>query len=114
VTAYGVEREGSEDISDNYIKALPGSGMTKFRDYIRDNQIFPEDWTDSDREVVRLKFTVKLDNTLSNFEIVRSPDTLFSTEAIRLIKEGPAWTPASMNNTSNEGIASLRIVFRRK
>ncbi|MDX2415767.1 MAG: carboxypeptidase-like regulatory domain-containing protein, partial [Bacteroidales bacterium] len=67
VTAYGVERDESEDISDNYIRALPGSGMTKFRDYIRDNHIFPEDWTNSDREVVRLKFTVKLDNTLSNF-----------------------------------------------
>lgn len=100
--------------SDSYIKASPEIGIRDFRKYIETYIQFPVEWTKSDREVVRIKFRVAADKTLSNFEIVRSSDTLFSTEAIRLIKEGPLWKPAFENGAYKEESVVLRIVFRRE
>ncbi|MEE4116443.1 MAG: carboxypeptidase-like regulatory domain-containing protein [Marinilabiliaceae bacterium] len=91
----------------------PVGGMPKYRAYINDNISFPEDWKESGREVVRIRFTVQLNGELTDFEIVRSPDSLFSREAIRLIKEGPGWTPAMNNNAPVIEKTGLRIVFRR-
>ena len=111
ITATGTEDKNE---SESYIKASPETGLRDFRKYIETNMRFPEEWKGSDREVVRIKFTVAEGRTLSNFEIVRSPDTLFSEEAIRLIKQGPSWNPATQSGIKLEESVSLRIVFRRE
>lgn len=126
VTAYGVQGRAAgiqtgavseielDDEQSVYTRPLPEQGMAAFRSYIEENLRFPLDWSNTDREVVRVKFTVTIDQKLKDFEIIRSPDSLFSNEAIRVIKEGPTWNPAMNNDIGTEESTSLRIVFRRK
>ena len=125
VVGYGTVKERSAyetgavakvDMDDNYSSyqsPQPLGGMDKLKSYLEDNLSFPAEWVESDREVVRVSFTVGVNGDLSDFEIVRSPDTLFSKEAIRLIKEGPAWVPAMTEQKAIRENTSLRIVFRR-
>jgi hypothetical protein len=99
---------------DEYTLPQPEGGMANLREYIQENLVFPESYIDSDREVVRIKFTVKPGIAPYDFEIIRSPGEEFSKEAVRLIKEGPSWIPASRNGESVTDSVSLRIVFKRK
>ncbi|MEZ5000100.1 MAG: carboxypeptidase-like regulatory domain-containing protein [Bacteroidales bacterium] len=96
-----------------YTGAVPAGGMLAFRDYVRENMQFPAGYTESDREVVRVKFKVSPGRAPYEFEIVRSPAEEFSNETIRLISEGPAWIPATSDGEPVTETVTLRIVFRR-
>ena len=125
VVGYGVGKERTADETgalskvsmdedySSYQQPQPVGGMNMLKSYIEDNINFPGEWEESDREVVRIRFTVQANGDLSDFELVRSPDTLFSKEAIRLIKEGPAWTPAMKDKEPVREETRLRIVFKR-
>jgi len=112
VIAYG-QADIAEDEQDVYTRPVPQLGFKNFRDYIKENQKFPETWLESDREVVRIRFNVLRNGQTVDYEIIRSPGVLFSEEALRLIEEGPEWTPAKNNNVNIEEKISLRIVFKR-
>jgi hypothetical protein len=101
-----------EDVE--YTVPIPDGGMANLREYIQENLVFPESYIDSDREVVRIKFTVKPGIAPYDFEIIRSPGEEFSKEAVRLIKEGPLWDPAIRNGMPVTDSVSLRIVFKRR
>lgn len=114
---YDYERKVSEveeDVVTGYVAPVPGGGMRAFKEYIKEYQLFPESWDESGREVVRLKFQVGIDSVITNIEIVKSPGDLFSNEAIRLINDGPVWTPATRNGLAVVDSVKLRIVFRRQ
>jgi len=125
VVGYGLEGKaagvstGSETVVDLnkdetiYIPAQPKGGMTQFREYIEKNQVFPAGYTLSDREVVILKFTISPPGEIYDFEIIRGPSEEFNSEAIRLIREGPAWEPATEDGNPVVGTVRLRIVFRK-
>ncbi|TFH39379.1 MAG: hypothetical protein E4G95_01300 [Bacteroidia bacterium] len=126
VVGYGVQGRvagvstGSETIVEFdkdqpvYNTAQPEGGMTQFRDYAEMNLVFPADYSISDREVVRLKFSVSSLGELYDFEIIKSPGDEFSNEAIRLIREGPAWQPATSDRQAVTGTVRLRILFRKR
>jgi periplasmic protein TonB len=48
---------------------------------------------------VKVKFHVAKDGSLSDFEIVASPDKSLSQEVIRLMKKSPKWEPAIQLNS---------------
>ena len=97
----------------SYIQAEPAGGYNDFRTYIRDNQLFPEDYSGTGREVVRISFRVNINGYLYDFEIIRTPSEAFSVEAIRLLKEGAAWNPSTREGEPFDDSISLRILFRR-
>ena len=114
---YDYERDVPEvEASDvtGYIAPAPGEGSRAFKEYIKEHQLFPESWDESGREVVRLKIQVGIDGVITNITIVKSPDDLFTNEAIRLINEGPIWHPATRNGVAVIDSVKLRIVFRRQ
>jgi TonB family protein len=59
-----------------------------------------------------LSFTVSETGKIDSIEVVRSPGRLFSQEAIRLLKEGPAWKPAFEDGSEKSERVRLRIVFK--
>jgi len=93
--------------------AEPYGGMKEFREYLETDQIFPSGWNESDREIVKLELTVGISGEIEKIEIIKSPDKLFSDEAIRLVEEGPPWFAAVRNSKRVEEIVMVRIVFKR-
>ena len=48
---------------------------------------------------VKIRFVIEKDGSISNIEVVSSPNPILSEEALRVIKESPAeWTPGKQRN----------------
>ena len=93
-------------------KAVPVMGMSDYKDYLEENIIYPENEPKT-RGAVRVGFTINADGTLSDFEINKSLGKAFDDEAIRLIKEGPAWQAATdENGVSKTSTETIRVVFK--
>jgi TonB family protein len=101
-----------EDTAVNYAPPLPINGKDSFDMYIRDNIRRPDTATTGQRAVVLLSFLVTSDGKIDSINVVRSPGQFFSDEAIRLIKEGPAWKPAEENGKVINDEVRIRIVFK--
>ncbi len=102
-----------DNISD-YTSAMPEGGYAALKKYVDENSRFPEGYENSNREVVRLKFTVTMWGEVTNIEVVRSPGKPFSDEAIRLLGSGPGWVPPSRDGVAVAGSVTVRIVIERK
>lgn len=114
VVGYGVSGKSSgyeEDVS-GYSPPAPVNGNREFNRYISENMVRPDTATASQKNVVVLSFTVSESGKIDSIEVVRSPGRLFSQEAIRLLKEGPAWKPAIEGGSEKSDRVRLRIVFR--
>ena len=114
VVGYGVSRKtsGYEDDESGYSPPAPVNGQREFNRYISENIVRPDTATASQKNVVVLSFTVSETGRIDSIEVVRSPGRIFSQEAIRLLKEGPAWKPARENGNSIQDEVRIRIVFK--
>ena len=64
---------------------------------------------------VIISFVVNTDGSVSNIEVLRTPDRTLSDEAVRIIKSSPKWTAAKQRNKSvrNSSFRSISV-FRIK
>ncbi|MBK8883086.1 MAG: energy transducer TonB [Bacteroidales bacterium] len=115
VTAYGISREKSEmeDAQIAYVAPQPSVGKSEFDKYIRENIQWPDTISSGRKIVVVVSFSVHTDGRIDSIMIIKSPGKLFSEEAIRLLRSGPAWQPARENGTNIEDKVKLRIVFKQ-
>ncbi|HEY9258935.1 energy transducer TonB [Chitinophaga sp.] len=75
-----------------YREPAPVTGQTAFDNYLRTKTVNPDNkYTGT----VRVSFTVMPDGSLQEFKILHHLNDACDAEAIRVIKEGPAWIPAS-------------------
>lgn len=102
VTALGVASE-SKDADDEVIynpkpkkekdtsaKAIPAMGLVQYNNYINNNKkIITADSTIKGKEII--SFVINKKGGISDFKIVQSLSPMHDAEAIRLIKNGPAW-----------------------
>lgn len=107
------EDSEQEEFKNDYSSAFPSEGFKHFREYIAENMIFPETDEETNRAVVILKTIIDPVGRPTNIRIVKSPDKAFSEEAIRLLREGPLWTPAKRDGEYLEEETRVRIVFRK-
>ena len=103
---------GREDALTDYIPPRPLNGEAEFDKYIKENIIRPDTSATGQRVVVVLSFIVGVNGKIDSIKIMRSPDKIFSDEAIRLIKEGPEWKPAEENGKVINDEVRIRIVFK--
>ncbi len=96
VTGYGVSKSESdtENQPAGYLPPQPHGGKSVFDKYIRDNMVWPDTVISGQKAVVVLNFVVHADGRMDSIKVIKSPGRLFSDEAIRLLKAGPAWNPA--------------------
>jgi hypothetical protein len=94
----------------------PVGGIKDFKEYIKKNIHYNQLPAFEKTETVKLKFTVNTQGELSNFAIIDSAGTQFDAEAIRIIQEGPKWTPAARDNRpiSDEVILKIRFEPQEK
>ncbi|MCF8361354.1 MAG: TonB family protein [Prolixibacteraceae bacterium] len=89
----------------------PLGGQALFDKYIENNLRYPV--TGKGREVVKIEFTITVTGELTDFKVLRSPDNkAFEREAIRVVSEGPKWSPAIEDGIPVREKERLRIVFR--
>ncbi len=83
--------------------SFPG-GEDAMRKYLRDNIVYPKAARVAGIEgTVHLQFIVEMDGTISNLIIQRSPHDLLQDEAVRVIRNMPAWEPGK------QGVRNVRV-----
>lgn len=71
--------------------AIPEGGRMAYAEYLEENNQMKSDTTDGPAIV---RFDVYEDGRTGSFRILKSAGLPLDQEAIRLVKEGPAWSPA--------------------
>lgn len=91
-----------------YREPAPVTGETAFANYLKTKTVNPDNkYTGT----VRVSFIVMPDGSLQDFKIIRHLNELCDAEAIRVIKEGPAWIPASDGKPAK---VKIRVKFTVK
>jgi hypothetical protein len=91
VSGYGTKKKSAKKQADILVKdAEPVIGFIKYKEYLDSNKRLPADSTGI-RIIETVSFTIKKDGKLSNFNTERPYNDDYDAEAIRLIKDGPAW-----------------------
>jgi len=60
---------------------------------------------------VFVKFTVEIDGSLTNIEIVKSLNEVCDNEALRLIEQMPKWIPGELNGEIVSRGMAIPITF---
>ncbi|MCX6302884.1 MAG: TonB family protein [Bacteroidia bacterium] len=110
VVGYGVAQK-SDNEGAGYSPPVPVEGKLQFEDYIRENIRNPGILKEGEKAVVVISFIVQSNGILDSIKIVKSPDSSFSDEALRLIREGAAWKPAIENGKAINDKVRIRFVF---
>jgi TonB family protein len=94
VVGYGTKKKETlrrkKDVTISILDAAPSIDWNEYNKYLDENKKIPDDAKDIHGEVV-VSFTVDNKNTLKNVRVEKSLHEQLDAEAIRLIKEGPAW-----------------------
>lgn len=124
VTGYGSRKKSAtvgsvntivfEDLQSHpeFKPAAPVKGNREFSNYINKTVRFPEN-TKLTQAVVVLNFIVDINGRPKDISALRSPGQEFSSEAIRLLSEGPDWIPPSLGNEYIEIVSRIRIVLKK-
>jgi len=93
----------------------PLGGFDLFKNYIDKNMVYPSSETDGSRKTVKVQFKVTTTGQLINFKVDKAPEnSQFTNEAIRLLQNGPKWSPAIKDGVPVEKVVDYRIVFKPK
>ena len=92
--------------------SYPGD-MDAFWTFLMRNLHYPESAeADSVQGRVIIQFVVEKDGSLSNFEIVQTPDDRLTEEALRVLHLMPRWQPAQNKGRTVRCRYSMPILFR--
>ncbi|MDE6296469.1 MAG: energy transducer TonB [Muribaculaceae bacterium] len=91
--------------------AFPG-GESALKSYLSENMQYPENPKELGIEgVVSVTFMVKADGSIGNIKIKSQIDPDLESEAIRLVKLMPKWTPADNDGVAVDEEVNLDINF---
>ena len=91
---------------------LPAGGYPAFRQYLRDSLEYPEKAREKQLQgYVRLQFVVGADGKLTDINVTSKLSPECDEEAIRLLKEGPAWFPGVQSNRRTARKVELKVPF---
>jgi TonB family protein len=125
VTGYGERRARSNETGAvskldlekqaayiEYKPAEPVNGMESFNRYIESSMRRPPELSELGKAVVIVSFKVTAKGTVENIRVLRSPGQVYIDEAIRLIREGPSWKPATEDGKPVNEEVKVRIMFK--
>ena len=112
VGAAAAEQNKAENVYSGYSPPAPVNGTESFDKYIENNIRKPASLASGEIAIVVITFTVTSSGVIENIKVLRSQGQEYSDEAIRLIKEGPAWIPAKENGEKVDDEVRKRITFK--
>lgn len=109
VTGYSLAQENEEPV----IKlAEPTGGRKAYDKYLDDNVRYPQQVLDNKvKGRVVIEFTVRVDGSVDEFNILKRLGYGCEEEVIRLVKDGPTWHPTRKDNTPVESTVRVRMKF---
>jgi TonB family protein len=112
VTGYADDDSDEEEEVVNTEFAAPLGGRKAYKQYLEKSLVYPEVALENKIEGrVTIQFTVETTGTLSDFKVLRSLGYGCDDEVIRLIKEGPAWSPTKRGEELKPGKVKVRMRF---
>jgi TonB family protein len=88
-----------EEDDKTFNLAEPKGGKDAYTKYLQQKLVYPEQALKNEVEGrVTIQFTVDDNGNLSDFKVLNSLGFGCDDEAIRLIREGPAWSPSKKND----------------
>nr|WP_246223501.1 energy transducer TonB [Fulvivirga kasyanovii] len=102
-----IEMDKDRDERADIVPANPEGGKSSFKDYLQANA---RPINGQEGKVV-VEFEVTSSGDLINFRIVKGQGEALNNEAIRLIKEGPKWSPALRNGTPDQDKVRVKVKF---
>ncbi len=110
------EEEVEEEQIFFKVETMPsfmGGDITTFRNWVQSKVKYPQLAQENNISGrVLLMFVVEKDGTLTNIQVLQTPDSSLSDEAIRVLKTSPKWTPGKQRNQSVRVKYTLPIDFR--
>ena len=96
------------------VASYPGD-METFWTFLMKNLHYPEGAeADSIQGRVIVRFVVEKDGSLTNYEILHSPDDRLTNEALRVLRMMPRWQPAKNNGRPVRSRYVVPVAFRLK
>lgn len=90
-----------------------GGDISKFRSWVASKLRYPQLAQENNiTGRVLLKFVVEKDGTLTNIQVLQSPDKSLADEAIRVLKTSPRWEPGKQRNQSVRVFYTLPVDFQ--
>jgi TonB family protein len=100
---------------DVYLQAEPLEGYTHLYAYFNENLLYPPQAVkDSVEGIETVSFTIDQQGMPTLITITQSLGPLFDQEAIRLIRQMPAWKPATLNGHPVASQLSVPLTFELK
>ena len=82
-----------------FMPQFQGGDLNDFRAWVQKKLIYPAIAQENGVQgKVILTFVIEKDGTLTNIEILATPDPSLADEAIRVLKTSPKWTPGKQRN----------------
>ena len=91
---------------------FPG-GINKARQFLADNIQYPDEAVENGvNGTLQVKFTIELDGSISNIEVVKKLGYGCDEEVIRVLKRMPKWTPAKLKGQFVRSYFTMPVSFR--
>jgi len=91
---------------------FPG-GTQALLNYLRENMIYPDSCRNNNIQGrVLVTFIVEKDGSISNPKVVKSVNSLFDAEALRLVSNMPKWVPGTQKGETQRVKYTVPINFR--
>jgi TonB family protein len=92
--------------------AAPAGGRKAFKQYLETNLRYPEQALKNNVEgKVTVQFTVESNGKLSDFKVLKGLGYGCDEEVIRLIQQGPAWSPSKRSTEPIRDKVKVRLRF---
>lgn len=112
VTGLGVKKDDDEEHEPVVRLANPEGGRRGYNRYLENSLRYPvEALTYNIKGKVTIEFTVQANGILGDFRVLKSLGHGCDEEVIRLVKEGPKWSPTTEDNVAVESTVRVRVKF---
>lgn len=120
VVGYGTQRKSSVTGSVSKVninqnvngKASPAGGWKAFEEYLKAELSAPETGKPGEKTIVRLSFVITETGEKEQYQILKGKDETYTKEAIRIVRDGPAWIPEVREKTPRRSTVKLKLVFK--
>jgi protein TonB len=93
--------------------SFKGGDLMTFRNWVMERIRYPQIAQENNiTGRVLLQFVIERDGTLTNIQVLQTPDSSLSDEAIRVLKTSPKWTPGKQGNKMVRVKYTLPVEFR--
>jgi len=111
-----VEDVADDDVPFVIAEQMPtfqGGDLTKFRAWVQSKLKYPQIAQENGISgKVTLQFVIERDGSLTNIQILQSPDRSLADEAVRVLKTSPKWKAGMQRNSPVRVRYTLPVEFR--